>query len=273
MGVGPFPLVAVLTAVAFFIAWLVAKLLGRKEGAQASSFILDAMFLGVVSARIAFVLRWWRDYVDSPVSIITIADGGFFWQVGVAVAAVFLWSRSRQAPATRRPAFVALAVGLLAWFGLDAAMAHMRESAQPLPAFTVSTPDGHPVDLASFRGRPVVVNVWATWCPPCRREMPVFRKASEAFPGVAFLMLNQGEDIETVRGALATQPMGNAHVLLDPESRMMRDFGMQAVPGTFYFDAEGHLIDSHIGELTLAPLRTRLRRYFPSSNHDTNSKE
>lgn len=272
-GVGPFPVMAVLAAIAFFVAWLTAKLLGRKDGGQASSFILDAIFLGVASARIAFVLRWWRDYLDSPISIITIADGGFLWQVGLAVAAIFLWSRSRRTPAARRPAFAALLVGVLTWFGLDAVVAHLRESEPPMPAFSVTTLDGQAVDLASFRGRPVVVNVWATWCPPCRREMPVFRQASEAFPGVVFLMLNQGEDVDTVRAVLARQSLGASHVLLDPESKMMQAFGLKAVPGTFYFDADGHLLDSHLGELTLPPLRTQLRRLFPSSITDTNSKE
>ncbi|WP_459655422.1 TlpA family protein disulfide reductase, partial [Achromobacter xylosoxidans] len=70
--------------------------------------------------------------------------------------------------------------------------------------------------LAAFQGKPTVVNLWASWCPPCRREMPAFEQAQAANPDIHFVFLNQGEAASTVRQYLDEHAPSLANALLDP---------------------------------------------------------
>lgn len=76
-----------------------------------------------------------------------------------------------------------------------------------------------PSTWSSYRGRPVVLNLWATWCPPCRREMPAFEQAQAAFPNVAFVMVNQGQNAQQAQAFLERESSALTDVLLDPSSR------------------------------------------------------
>ncbi|MCQ9617345.1 TlpA family protein disulfide reductase [Paenalcaligenes niemegkensis] len=70
----------------------------------------------------------------------------------------------------------------------------MAQQAGPsLPDLQLVTLEERPAQLRSYMGMPVVLNLWATWCPPCRREMPVLEQAQTAFPNVAFVLINQGK--------------------------------------------------------------------------------
>ncbi len=66
-------------------------------------------------------------------------------------------------------------------------------SSQQIPDISVRDIDGQPVSLQDLAGKPLVINLWATWCPPCRREMPVLAAAQQANPDVRFVFVNQGE--------------------------------------------------------------------------------
>src|SRR5690606_14732791 len=121
---------------------------------------------------------------------------------------------------------------------------------------------GESTTLAALSGRPMVLNLWATWCPPCRREMPVLEQAQGHYPGVAFVLVNQGEDRATIRGYLDRAGLEPGHVLLDPHSRTMLETNTRGLPTTLFFSAEGRLVDTHMGELTRASLADTLRRRF-----------
>ena len=125
--------------------------------------------------------------------------------------------------------------------------------------------DARPVDLGSYRGRPVVLNLWATWCPPCRREMPAFEQAQAAFPKVAFVMVNQGESAQHARAFLEREGLTLTDVLLDPSSRTMQEMGTRGLPTTLFFDTQGQLVASHVGELTIASLKDAIGRHFGRS--------
>lgn len=71
-----------------------------------------------------------------------------------------------------------------------AALASFPEGEGQLPALTLQDLQGKDVALPTFVGRPTVVNLWATWCPPCRRELPMFQQAQAAQPGVHFVFLD-----------------------------------------------------------------------------------
>ena len=266
IGVGPFPLRVVVLALAAAMAWAVARALARKlpdAGAKAAGgLVIDAFFVGLVAARAGYVLRWWQDYRAAPWSIVSIGDGGFTWWIGLTAALAFVVWRTRRLAAVRRPVLAGIAAGTVAWAAAGGAVWWLQQSAPPLPSIELSMIDGRAVDLADYGGRPVVVNLWATWCPPCRREMPVLERAQSAYPDIGFVLVNQGEDAETIERFLAEAGLDISDILRDPHSRTMFETGTRGLPTTLYFNAEGRLVDTHMGELTRASLADTLRRRF-----------
>ena len=110
------------------------------------------------------------------------------------------------------------------------------------------------VQLADYKGGPLVINLWATWCPPCRREMPVLERAQHQRPDVTFLFVNQAESMQSVSTFLATQGLTLDNVLFDASGRLGQAVGSMALPTTLFYSAEGRLINSHLGELSQASL-------------------
>ncbi|MGO3742629.1 redoxin family protein [Kerstersia sp.] len=270
---GPFPLPAVLVIGAVVLAWLLARWLARGHkaagGAQAAgSLVLDALFWGLLAARLAYIALWWRDYLAAPWSMIAVGDGGFIWWLGLAVALAYVWRRTRASAARAlRPAVMAaLLAGVAAWLAAGAWLAAEQRAALAMPAVALQKPDGAAVTLEAYRGQPVVLNLWASWCPPCRREMPVLAQGQALFPEVAFVMANQGENSKQVQAFLDQQALSFRELLLDPGSRLMQAQGAKGLPTTFFFDAQGRLVDAHMGELTLASLKHKVTRYFAVSD-------
>lgn len=262
-GLGPFSVQTVAVAAAMAVAWLVARYLLRNTDTDprraAASTLIDALFVGLLVARFAYVLRWWPDYVAAPMSILAIGDGGFLVWVGLPVALGWALWRVRRDPARRRPMLYGFAAGVAIWGATQAGLSAMQRAAPPLPSLTLSTVTGQPVSLDAYRGSPVVMNLWASWCPPCRREMPVLAKAQGDYPDVRFLMINQGETVHTVEAFVQSQGLEFDDLLLDPASQAMQAAGARALPTTLFFDTNGRLVDAHLGELTAARLRDTLQ--------------
>ena len=259
MSVGPFSVHVIVVALAALIAWLVARSMQHAEPntprKTAANLLLDAVFVGLIAARIGYVARWWPEYLAAPRSIIAIGDGGFDWWIGLPAAVGFVLWKSRHARALRRPALMGVAAGMLAWAAAHGTLATLQRATPSLSALQLEGMDGAAVSFDKPIGKPVVLNLWASWCPPCRREMPILAKAQSDYPGVVFLMVNQGEQAPTVQHFLAQEGLKFSHVLLDPLSEAMQTFGSRGLPTTLFFDAQGKLVDSHMGEITAALLK------------------
>jgi thiol-disulfide isomerase/thioredoxin len=104
----------------------------------------------------------------------------------------------------------------------------------------------------------VVLNLWATWCGPCRRDMPMLAAAQARHPGVAFVFVNQGESADTVRRHLATEGLALDRVLLDRPSALGPALGSGGLPTTVFFDAQGRHAGAHMGLLNRAALDARV---------------
>ena len=111
-------------------------------------------------------------------------------------------------------------------------------------------------------GEVTVVNFWASWCPPCRREMPVFEEAQAKFPDVVVVLVNQGESVQQARAFLESNGLNLTDVLIDPASDAMRATGSRGLPATLFFDAQGRMVDSHLGEITLPSLTDKMLSHF-----------
>jgi cytochrome oxidase Cu insertion factor (SCO1/SenC/PrrC family)/thiol-disulfide isomerase/thioredoxin len=127
------------------------------------------------------------------------------------------------------------------------------------PGFTLSALDGSRVSLADQLGRPVLLNFWATWCGPCRQELPLLARAAAAHPQLSVLALDQGEDRATARAFLTGMPGTAGLVLLDSGRAVGAQYAVAGLPVTVAVDAGGTVRAVHVGELTQAALDGLLR--------------
>jgi peroxiredoxin len=123
----------------------------------------------------------------------------------------------------------------------DAVLA-LRERVYQGNGFTLTSMDGKTYSLDALRGKVVLLNFWATWCPPCRKEMPDMETLSRRFEkqGLVVLAISD-EDRETVATFLSKQKY-TFPVLLDPVRKANNAFGVEGIPKSFIFDREGKLV-------------------------------
>ena len=155
------------------------------------------------------------------------------------------------------PLASALAASCLAWF-LELQIA----AAQILPSIALEDMRGARVSLKNDR-RPMVVNIWTTWCPPCRAELPVFATIASERPDIAFTFVNAGESAEVVRGFLRAEGLALPRVLLDRSRILARHYGIDSYPATLLIRADGALALSVLGEVSQESLRGLIRRLDP----------
>lgn len=263
MALGPFviSLPRLFLLIGLAAAWFAAWLSTRRGGQSMETPLWWSLLAGLIAARLGYVLTRLPDYAPRPWEALYLWQPGYEPLLGVMAALLTAggFVLARRYPPQRL--FPPLLVGLSVWGGLSGLkLALDRGLHQPLPDLTVADLSGGVVSLADFRGQPVVLNLWASWCPPCRREMPVLQAGQQARPDVHFVFLNQAESPETVRLYLASEDLTLSNVLLDPAGRMGRDFNSPGLPTTLFFDAEGRLRDTHLGEITRAGLGDALRR-------------
>ncbi|WP_095161971.1 TlpA disulfide reductase family protein [Pseudomonas sp. Irchel 3F5] len=243
-------------ALASLVGWRVAK----RGGDNPESVLFSLFLLGLLSARLGFVLQYWSMYREDLLQVIDLRDGGFLlWPGLLAVAIGALWLGYRR-PALRRPLGWGLFSGGLFWL-LGSLASHLYDQGTQLPEMSLRKANGQAVELTDYRGKPLVINLWATWCPPCRREMPVLQQAQSDYPDITFLFVNQGEAPQTVVTFLATTGLNLSHVLFDSGGQLAQKVGSMALPTTLFYNAEGRLVGSHLGELSRASLSHALQSF------------
>jgi cytochrome c biogenesis protein CcmG/thiol:disulfide interchange protein DsbE len=146
-----------------------------------------------------------------------------------------------------------------------------RGSAQQLsvgtaaPDFSLAALDSTTVQLAAFRGRPVIINFWATWCPPCIQEMPELarRFAQYRDANLAVLAVNaDGEKAEKIR-RFTTALALPFPVLLDPRVRTASAYGVIQLPVTVFVDTAGVIRAVHAGPIQPSELDASVREILP----------
>jgi peroxiredoxin len=126
------------------------------------------------------------------------------------------------------------------------------------PEFTLQTVDGNQVSLTDLRGQPVILNFWATWCPPCRIEMPHLQQASQKYEGRATILgIDQRETIEEV-AAFASEHDLTFPLLMDEDGAVNNIYGVRGLPTTFFVDKDGVIVENFTGILNQAILEDRL---------------
>jgi thiol-disulfide isomerase/thioredoxin len=155
----------------------------------------------------------------------------------------------------RRMVSSALLLGLTtahAWAAdlppLSHSLAH--QAPRPAPALRLKDLDGQLHDLAQLKGKVVLINFWATWCPPCRREMPSMERLSRALEGEAFVVLavDVGEDASIIEEFTSQLDSTlRLPILLDTRSRTLQTWKVGGLPTSFLIDKRGRIVASAIG--------------------------
>jgi len=253
----PFTLLLVFASAGTALA--VGRWFSRASAAGVEQTLWWALLAGAVAARLAFVFEYRSLYLDSPLAIVNLRDGGWDASFGLLGAWGYALYRARNAPALRRPLRWALGVGSAVFIIGTAALALRPGTGQTLPELAFTSLDGSTVQLSAFNGKPTVVNLWATWCPPCVREMPVLHEAQARHGDVNFVFLNQGEDAAQVSRWLGAQRLTLRNVLLDPRREASAAFKTKGYPTTLLFNARGELVSMRLGELSAPTLDAKLQ--------------
>lgn len=126
------------------------------------------------------------------------------------------------------------------------------------PQFSLSDTNGRQLDLATFRGRVVIVNFWATWCPPCRQEMPLFQNVYlQNYKQLYVLAVNVEEPSGVVSNFLANRHI-TFPVLLDSDGDVSALYRVTALPTTYIIDQEGIIRFTHVGLMSESQLKKYL---------------
>jgi len=154
---------------------------------------------------------------------------------------------------------VPLSVTTVVW--VISALATAQEAA---PSLALGELKGAPHKLADYRGKPVVLNFWATWCVPCAAEMPLLSEMQKRYQGrVLFIAASiDDDDLKPQIEAFIKKHQGDAlTVMMGATLDSLDDFGVnQGMPGTVFIDAEGNIVDRVSGALKRQDLQKRLRK-------------
>ena len=125
------------------------------------------------------------------------------------------------------------------------------------PAFTLTGTDGRQVTLASLAGKPAVINFWASYCPPCRAEMPLLQRLVGQRSGTQLVLIDEGDSIQVARSFLGSVGLNQA-ALLDSDLAVGHEYGAIALPTTVFVRSDGTIAARHIGQLDEGVLAAQL---------------
>lgn len=208
------------------------------------------------AARIGYVLAHLDAFAVDPLSVLAFWQGGFNPVAGTFGLALAGFAAILRQPQAVRPVIAAAICAVMAY--AVAVWALPVEARGRLPQVTLPATDGTAIPLADAGGRPVVVNLWASWCPPCRREMPMMMDVAASRSDVAVRFANQGETRSTIVRYLESQQLPTNGVVLDRSGVLMGGFGLLGLPSTLFFAADGRLMAVHTGEISRAELTRRI---------------
>ncbi len=241
--------IAVFTFVTAVIAARVDSRIGR--------WSMHALVGGFIAARLGHVIEYATNFAAEPWRVFAVWQGGFSWIWGAAAVIAITLYHLRTVRLNLWAAF-ALAVSLVAWntaYQLTSATA-----TTPLPSISLKQLNGGSVKLERFKGKPLVINLWATWCPPCRDEMPMMAEVAAATDKVTFLFINHAEMPATIKAFLDSENIKIEHVLLDPNSQIAGHYKTRGLPMTLFIGADGLSRVTYFGEVSREALSKYVSR-------------
>lgn len=268
VALGPFMLSAeviylIASVVTFFLGAELLQGFWRKRKPEAparfSQWAQSCFWLGLVGGRLGYVGMHVESYQHDWLSVL------YFWQSGYSIEAVLIlcaaltfWYLRPRAALVSGLAWLMLVALLWSCLITWAPLHQKKEQFLPdltLPLLEQKGITAEALVLSQQQGA-VILNLWASWCGPCRREMPSLVKFAEAHPEVRLWLVNQGESPQMVRRFIETndEPIPERLILLDPNQSLIQAVDGVGLPITLAY-RDGRLIDSHVGEVNHARLR------------------
>ena len=244
-------------AIGIAVFTFVTTVIARRVDPRLGHWSMHALAGGFVAARLGHVIDHAANFAAEPWRVFAVWQGGFSWIWGAAAVLAVTLYHLRTVRLNLWATF-AVGVSLVTWntvYHLTSANA-----ATPLPAISLSQLNGRPIKLESFRGKPLVINLWATWCPPCRNEMPMMAEFAAATDEVTFLFVNHGEMPATIKNFLEAEAIEIKHVLLDPDSQVARHYNTRGLPMTLFIGADGLSRVTYFGEISREALSKYVSR-------------
>jgi thiol-disulfide isomerase/thioredoxin len=243
----------------------------------------QGLWIGIVASRLSFVLLNWSSFSAKPWSILYLWQPGYSFSVGLVAALAYIFYRIYRQEVERRRAVVSslsagFALPVLLFISMLITMNQFVDVEIYIPGDTVPNDKvtdlyGEPASFADFVGKGLVVNFWATWCPPCRREMPLLEEVYNKYKSRNITVI--GVSVDNSRDAIknyvesvsVTYPIWEDSVTrsnnLPGGTSLSSMFGVVGFPTTFFIDANGVIQSSYVGELNLAILNKRISGLIP----------
>ncbi len=166
---------------------------------------------------------------------------------------------------------VAVLISLLVWAVYQDQFSSGGATQAEKPAVGFRAPDflgvdvatGQPVKLADLAGKPVLFNFWATWCPPCREEMPALDKLAADFRDKAYVIAlgaDPGESGELLLGYARENNLGSLTIVRDATGAATRRYGVRAIPTSFFIDAKGVIREVRLGAMNYETMVQGLKK-------------
>lgn len=262
-----------LAAVTLLVMLLIGWLADRRHGTRVEPIFWQAAFACLIVGRAVFVLEYFQIYSRHLPSILDVRDGGFSLGAGLAAAlAVIVWNMWRHV-SSRKGVLLGVAAGAGALGVAYSVLALWYPPPPVLASVSMNTLSGERVSTRDFHGKPTVINLWATWCPPCQREMPVFEAGQINNPDIHFVFANQREADTVVQNWLSKEGLKLENVLLDEQGQLANEVSSRGLPTTLFLDSEGRLVDIRMGELSSATLHDRLNALRTSASFTGSGKD
>lgn len=257
------PILALAGMVAF-LALAAALDWWRGSSRLVLSWAFACVLFGGIAGRVGHLVANWELYADAPWDVFAVWDSGFSGQ-GVAGGMVLVTALAvGRRPDLLRPAIVLSLAAFLIWQGV--ARSSDPRAGGSIAEMTFETLDGTGFNLSESRGRPVVLNLWATWCAPCRSEMPMMADVATQMNDVTFVFANQKEQPQRIAFFLATERLSLPNVVLDPRGDLGRAHASFGLPATIFLTSDGAVAGVHIGEISEIQLRSAIARLQGTSS-------
>lgn len=259
------PLSKIPALIALIVLLLTSELFNKRYPGLARWGWLCAL-VATLTSRLFYAAGAPSAYIHEPWTLL------YFWQPGFSLAGALIggllftvWYLRRQPPVLIRGFTI---FGLSSFLGL--ALLFLTPGTQftqeQLPELTFTDINNQEQTLSDFTGTPVIVNLWATWCPPCRREMPMLHSYIND-PRLNIVLINQGESLVKVDQFLRSQKLEFPYLFLDNFHTASRHFNAQGLPATLFYNAQGQLVDRHFGELSRAQIERFIQQYSTESQN------
>ncbi|HLU77662.1 MAG TPA: TlpA disulfide reductase family protein [Burkholderiales bacterium] len=257
IAIGPFVFSAnslvLLASIAVAFVWMRRE--SRRAGRDLERHFWITLLVSLVVARLGYVLTRLPHFSAAPLEALYFWQDGYLVWLGILPALLMAHALAERHKYRPRHLLVPLFAGLAVWILSTWTIDNLRQATERfLPPIALNTLSNTQVEMTQYKGQPTVVNLWATWCPPCRREMPVLEAAQAKHADVHFVFANQGEDAGVITRYLAAQSLDLRNVVLDQRTQLSQHFAARGMPTTLFFDADGRLADMHLGELSHARL-------------------